>query len=135
MRCNRVVLASGFSRGAKWLLQVACRHAHLIDVALVLAGYPTNKEYSIQIAEAQAISNAPVPVDIIQYQEDAFCSPALYPHWTKKLLALAGDGINTRYKVLRGGHDDAQDAFSNTTLEIYARLWNSTSAERRGLVS
>ena len=43
-RCNRAVLASGFSRGGRWLLQVACLHADLIDFALVFAGYPTKKD-------------------------------------------------------------------------------------------
>ena len=77
-RCDRAVLASGFSRGGRWLLQVACLHTDLIDFALVLAGYPTNKDWGTQDAEARAILKVPVPVDIVQCK-DVFLQPRSIP--------------------------------------------------------
>ena len=86
----------------------------LIDFALVLAGYPTNKDYSVQIAGARAILKVPVPVDIIQYQDDSFCSPACYPYWAQELQAT--HGTNTRYRLMDGDHDDAKAHFADTNL-------------------
>ena len=63
------------------MMQVACLHADLIDFALVLAGYPTNKDWGTQDAEAWAILKVPVPVntvDIVQYKDD-FLQPRSIP--------------------------------------------------------
>ena len=60
------------------MLQVACLHADLIDFALVLAGYPTNKDGGTQDAEARAILKVPVPVDIVQCKDD-FVQPRSIP--------------------------------------------------------
>ena len=132
MQNHRAVLASGYSRGGKWLLQVACRHASLIDYALVLAGYPSNKDYSVQISEARAILEVPVPVDIFQYQTDIYCKPALYPYWVQVLQN--SNSINTRYKLMQGGHEAAREHFADTNQNMYARFWNTTSLESRGLL-
>ena len=113
-------------------MQVACRHASLIDYALVLAGYPSNKDYRVQISEAQAILEVPVPVDIFQYETDIFCKPDLFPHWAGVLQN--SNSLNTRYKVMPGGHEAAREHFADTNQDMYARFWNMTSWESRGLL-
>ena len=105
-------------------MQVATAHEHLIDFALSFAGYPTNKAWGVQDAEARAILSAPLPVDIVQYKEVFFCSPAIYAHWTSA-LETGSRPTGTRYVVVEGGHEDAKNDFGDTDLDLYERFWNS----------
>ena len=108
------------------MLQVAMMHGDLIDLALVFGGYPSNAEWLIQDAEAKAILCAPVPVDIVQYQDDYFCRPEKYPRWME-ILQRDRDPKKTRILVEQGNHDSAFKDFSDTNTDLYERLrfWNS----------
>ena len=130
-RTKRPVLLVGFSRGGKWVQQLACTHASLFDGALVLAGYPSDESEVVQRSEASALVNVTIPVDILQFNRDLWS--AMYPVFTSKLqhaMKIRREGqsrsLNHLLVVLDvdGDHDDAERVFANTCDTAYTRLWS-----------
>ena len=125
---KRSLLAAGFSRGAKWVMQLASLHSDLMDFAIMFAGYPSDRNAEVQAAEARALLRTPLPMDVVQYQYDHFCSPATYVAFTSTLsqgVKVRNYG-SLRFKIVAGEHEDAYRDFVKTEDEIYARLWSNS---------
>ena len=66
---------TGFSRGGTWALQIATTLASAVDSIWAIAPYPVSKDERTQIQEARAVLKCPVPVTILQLDEDFLAPP------------------------------------------------------------
>ena len=104
---------TGFSRGGMWALQIATTLASAVGSIWAIAPHPVSKDEWTQIQEARAVLQCPVPVAILQLDEDFWCSPLRYVRWSQAFqVAMAnapGSALGQRtetFKRLRGGLRD-----------------------------
>jgi hypothetical protein len=71
----------GFSRGGAWVIDICQDHVLLCDVAIALAGYPWTKCTWANEREAKKLVSVQIPLLLLHFDLDEFCSPAYYKMW------------------------------------------------------
>ena len=69
------------SRGAKWVIELVREHA-LLNVAVIIAGYPQTRCQHDQVASAQeliAVRNC--AICMVHMVADECCGVSCFPHW------------------------------------------------------
>ena len=88
---QHTIIGWGFSRAGKWLMEIVREHSSLVDVAVILGGYPQTYCRYEQVANATelvAVSADPSKcvVAMVHFVDDLVCGAMKYPLWHAEFL-------------------------------------------------
>ena len=79
---SRAIIGWGFSRGAKWLIELTREHAGLLDGAVMIAGYPqTRCPYDQRSSAQELIAIRHCAICMLHFASDESCGVTCFPNW------------------------------------------------------
>ena len=81
---SRAIIGWGFSRGAKWLIELIRNqnHAGLLHAAVMFAAYPQTKcQHEQQRCAHELIAIRSCAICLLHFSQDDSCGASRFPHW------------------------------------------------------
>ena len=115
------IVAMGFSRGARWLEEIVRENSHYLEVAIIIAGYPENKDKVQNKSHAQELVKVKSTiVCMVHFISDFHCNTSIYPDWYGEFERASEPSVReiediTSFNnfMLQGNHKDAEELWYN----------------------
>ena len=115
------IVAMGFSRGARWLEKIVRENSHYLEVAIIIAGYPENKDKVQNKSHAQELVKVKSTiVCMVHFISDFHCNTSIYPDWYGEFERASEPSVReiediTSFNnfMLQGNHKDAEELWYN----------------------
>jgi hypothetical protein len=112
---RNTIIGWGFSRGGKWLIQLAREDAALLDVAVIFGGYPQTHDKRDQKQNAlELIGIKTCILCLVHFLSDSVCGIMNFPTWHAELARFMAGNRNSESPLtsimLEGTHE--KDAYN-----------------------
>ena len=115
------IVAAGVSRGGRWLEQIVREYSAYVDVAIIIAGYPENKDKVQNKSHAQELVKVKSTiVCMVHFISDFHCNTSIYPDWNVEFERASEPSVReiediTSFNnfMLQGNHKDAEELWYN----------------------
>ena len=109
---GRPIIGWGYSRGAKWLVEIVREHKNLLHAAVMFAGYPQTKcQYEQQASVRDLIAAKDCAICMVHFVADSVCGVQCFPHWHAEFvrhMETPRSDVSCFVSVtMPGTHDDA----------------------------